>query len=270
MTPNINRFFIQWKRYKTAMVCFLALNVFSVICALVLGINYFHLKKNLGRTVAHHLTQIQIADRTLTELDKVQLHIPSDSHFRIQNTSDEKKILVLLAEWQNLVASVEKILPGTLSDESPLLWMSSENRDKISALKIALRDFKNKELIEAQSQVEAYNDTTRLFIITGSTTLVFGIILPLLVIYLMGRAINVLRLQIQNAAIEFLQSWAQTKASFGDDAFKNVDFWLQMLLLIGQASGSMSRHPAVIIASEMAYLIRIELQKKKAENQSAA
>lgn len=262
MTPTLDRFLSQWQRYKTAMVVFLSLNVFSVTCAFVLGINFFSVKKDLGERHSASLQNIMKADKALVALDQLLHDIQSRTKLEIRSAEDERRVLALLARWQEARDLANQVLPQAIQLQTAVLIFNSENQSLIGQMRASLLSVKESEWQNLNTSLHKYNDRMKLLITTGAITLIFGIILPLTILYLMGRAVNRLRIELQNTALEFIKTWAETKAGFGEEAFKNVEFWLQVLLLIGQNTSRVSTHPLAVIAGELAYLVRLELQRK--------
>ncbi len=107
--------------------------------------------------------------------------------------------------------------------------------------------------------------TQKELIATGILTLAFGVILPMVLIALIGRAIQTLRREIQSSVLDFLRSWRKAETDYSSDApaFKNPEFWLQIALLVGQLFGQVSTNPAMQVAGEIALTIRQELQRSQ-------
>jgi hypothetical protein len=94
--------------------------------------------------------------------------------------------------------------------------------------------------------------------------LLFGFLFPTLIMWLIARAMGSLRREMHSAVIEFLRGWRSAENAYGPGAFKSPEFWLQIVLMTGQFAGQMSSHPTAQIASELAYIIRQELQRAAA------
>ncbi len=107
--------------------------------------------------------------------------------------------------------------------------------------------------------------TAQELIAIGLITLLFGIILPLVVMARITSTIRALRQEIQRSVFDFLRNWRQTEQDFAaqDGAFKNPEFWLQIALLCGQFFGQASSNPAAQMAGEIALTIRNELKKNR-------
>lgn len=263
MTPRLDHFLHQWAFYKKCLIAFFALNVFSVLLSAVLGFNYFVFKRDLGIQQNTSLDKIEKADLALNLLQTIQNELNSKPRIEIRGGEDEKRVLRLLQNWQDLKALTRSFDHIELNSDiaSPLL-PSVTTQKAFSEIAQQLHTARQNEIRFMKNQLVRHNDTTRLLIAVGCLTLIFGILLPLFVLYRLGRTLDRMRNEMQNAALEFVKSWSETKAGFGDEAFKNVEFWLQVLLLLGHQAGQLSGHPAAQIAGEFAHLLRVELQKK--------
>ncbi|OFZ19923.1 MAG: hypothetical protein A2Z20_07715 [Bdellovibrionales bacterium RBG_16_40_8] len=256
MTRSLDYFLAKWTFYKRCLVIFLAFNIFSIAVSAVLGFNYFTFKRNLGAKQQASLERIEKSDLALNKLAVFQAELSERQHLIIRNREDEKKVLTILNNWQEIKVIITSL--NTTPNDIPL----SDDFSTLAQVSKSLNALKQKELSALRAELTNYNDTTRLLIIAGALTLIFGIILPHLVLFMLARTLNRIRVEMQNAALEFIKNWSTTKASFGDEPFKNVKFWLQILLLAGHQAGKLSSHPAIQVTSELAYLVHLELHKK--------
>jgi hypothetical protein len=267
MTPKLDQFLQQWRLYKKSLIIFLTINIFSVVMALVLAVNYFGVKKNLGVDQRLIIEKIERADQAIYLVMKFARQLSFRE--QVHNQTDQAFMISIVTDWAQLTRMLEEFDNIKISKEvSNFIW----SKDTIAELKSTeekLQAEKKYLIDELKHGTIAYDDSTRLLIAIGTITLLFGLILPNIALYFMGKTLNGLRLELQEAAMQFLKQWSETKAGFGDEAFKNVDFWMQILLLVGSQTGRLSSHPAVQIGSEFAHLIRIELQKQSnADNSS--
>lgn len=270
MTSRLDRYLQQWSLYKKSLVFFLCINVFSVTMGIVLGVNYFTSKRDLGTRLQASLEKIESADAAIAHLHQFEAEFASRTRIEIRSVEDEKKILNLLGQWQKIKALAFEVTNIEVNPETSFLVASAQSLSEIQNIKNQMATVKIAELKHAKIEIEKYNDTTKLIIIAGAITLLFGIIAPTLILYLMGRALNHARREIQATALQFVKTWAETKAGFGEDAFKNIDFWLQILLLVSNHAAKMSSHPAIQITSEIVHIVRLELLKKSTNPSSAA
>jgi hypothetical protein len=261
MTPIFDRYLKQWRLYKTAMIVFIAINVFSLALSVVLAIRYFGFKHNLAIEQNQKLHKIELIDaafESLSEIEKNAFAVKSAKS--IQTTQDEERVLKLLHNWQDLrslAVELEAPLPET---DHPLL-LDEKTRLKLIDSRAGLISLRRKLFADIHTSLESYEHNQVELIVTGLLTLIFGLLLPQAALYMMGRALNRVRLEMQNTVREILKSWNETSMAFGPKPFQNVEFWLQILLLAGEQTGRMSGHPMAQIAAEMAYLVRQELRR---------
>lgn len=273
MTPTIDHYLNQWARYKVALVVFFTMNAFSIILALVLGVNHFVVKHNLANTQLQTIANLETADQTLAKLTELQtglqvnLLTDQKTNQKTQIINEKKYTLLILThslELKNLLQQLNSAQQEIqLNDDLSTLLSATENPSQFISTREQIENIKKQMLHNLKLQIESSNNSTQLLIVIGLLTLIFGLILPSMIFYLMSRGLNKIRLEIQKSAIEFIKDWGKIRDQFGNDAFKNAEFWLQIILLLGSFSGRMSSHPLAQISSEFAHLIRLELQKNK-------
>lgn len=273
MTPTLDRFLHQWAFYKRVLLVFFAINVFSVVAALVIGVNFFIFKKDMGLQQARTFEKIENIDLVVNDIIALEKQFNHNESRKISLTiktrDDELVLLQTLDKWHSIKNRISQFTDLNVNTNMTVLIWSPETQSELQRLTEQLQLQKASAWQSARERMNAYNDTSKLLIITGLLTLLFGVMLPSFVTYLMGRALNHIRVELQNTALSLVKTWSETRAGFGDGAFKNVEFWLQILLLFGSYSNRISSHPAAQISSELAHLVRIELQKQN-NSQTAA
>lgn len=277
MTPTLDRLFRQWVFYKRCLIAFILVNVFSVALSLVLSVQYFGFQKDTSEGVQKAVSQIQQVERAQMLIEKIQESRNARPKWDLRQQKDEAQLLALFRDWQELVsifktlevASVDNAASVTGGDDSFIAMISRETSPDLKRLSVQMASIKEREWQSLSSSNLRHQSRTRTLMIVGIITLLFGLIMPGLLFVVLGRTLNRIRTEMQNAALEFIRGWAEARAGFGDDAFKSVEFWLQVLLLLGHQAGHLSSHPAVQVTSELAHLIRLEL-KKSAQSSSAA
>jgi len=267
MTPKIDQFLQQWGRYKKSLILFLSINIFSIVMALVLGVNYFSVKKDLGIKQRQLIQKVEHTDVAIGLVMRFARQLSYKEQMR--NQTDQAFMIALVTDWSRLARILEEFENIKISKEASSFIWSKETMSELKTVEEKLQIEKQDLLDELKHGTIAYDDSTRLLIAIGAITLLFGLVLPNVVLYFMGKTLNGLRRELQDAAIQFLKQWSETKAGFGDEAFKNVDFWMQIVLLVGSQSGRFSNHPALQIGSELAHLVRIELQKQAKSDKAA-
>jgi hypothetical protein len=268
MTPTLDRFFRQWSLYKNAMIVFLTINVFSVALSLFLASYYFGSKRDVGHKQTQTLQQLQVADQTLTQLQNLRKNVGSKKTFQLRTRADELAALQTLSLWNDLKNNLTTLGLQMSGGDFIGFISTSETDTELSRLENELSAKKQSHIETMLSQMKSFDNLTRVLMWTGLVTLLFGLILPQYVLYKMGKTLNAIRIEMQQSALQFIKVWAETRAGFGEDAFKNVDFWMQILLLTTQHLSRLSSHPALQVTSELAFLVREEL-KKSAGNKAA-
>jgi hypothetical protein len=275
MTLNLDRFLRQWSFCKRCLLLFFAVNVFSVVAALVLGLNFFVFKKDLNQKQKEAFERIVQLDLAAAHVSDLLLQMDSKKDrgsITIRTREDEIELIARLEYWHQLKANLTKL--AQTSEHSPssalhlnanlsVLVGSNETRAELTRIREELAKLKANEWHLVQERFAQHNNTARLLIWTGLLTLFFGLVLPCFAIYAMGRALNAIRVEMQNTAISIVKTWSETQASFGDGAFKNLEFWLQVLLLVGSYSSKLSAHPTLQVTGELAHIVRLELLKKQ-------
>lgn len=269
MTPTIDHYLNQWARYKVALIIFFAINVFSVILALVLSVNYFALRHNFANQQLQTITNLEITDQALSQLSHIRTEIAGRKTFSVRTTEEETHMLQLLSHTLELKNLLQQLHTGPVEHDLTVLISTFKNQSQAHLLREQLTGIKQQLWLDLKSQIKSNDNKTRLLIVTGLLTLIFGLILPSFIIYLMSQGLNHIRIEMQNTVFDFIKNWNITRDNFGDEAFKNVEFWLQIILLIGSTGGRMSSHPVAKISSELAHIIRLELQKKNSVKPAA-
>jgi hypothetical protein len=260
-TPALDRYLTQWRFYKNCLIVFLAINVFSVSLAFILAFYYYGSKRDIGVRQSQALAELQKADTAITEAQTLQMQLAQKKSWTLKTRADEEAALAGLAAWHRLsVAAQDLGLKLNIGSFTGLI-ASAESQQALNDYQAELAAHKGNLIAEMQKQLRGFDTLTRSLILTGLITLVFGIILPQFLIFKLAHTLNTIRIEMQNSAREFIKTWAETRAGFDDGAFKNVDFWLQIILLSTQHASRLSSHPALQVTSEMAYLLREELKK---------
>jgi hypothetical protein len=260
MMPVIDQYLNQWRFYKNAILVFLAINVFALTLSAVLAVRYFGFKKDLGVEQKQLLHKIERVDDVFAAFDDIEKSGTALAKSKgVHTTADEESVLHLIKSWdalKTLSTDLDTHLPHT---EHPLLF-DEKTRENFLESRADLLHLRTQMFSELNLNLDNYHHNQIELILVGIITLLFGIILPQFILYLIGRTLNRLRLEMQNSVKDFLKSWNQTSTAFGPKPFQNVEFWLQILLLAGEQSSRLSGHPAARIAGELAFIIRQELR----------
>ena len=270
MTPHIDALFRKWTFYKRCLVTAVVLNVFSVSTSLVLGIYFFTQKSDLGVEQEMNLSQVNSIDQIREEIQMItnsQAIIVKKNWLSPEN---QKNLFSTIEKWHGIKAQLQNLAITAESVEfSDALGLEPYSASRMAELDIKLKTLREQKLLSLKQNLNRFYDLSSVLIWVGALTVVFGFILPLLTIYALSRTVNHIRQELQKAVFDFIKDFTKTKLGFGDEAFKNPEFWLQILLLASQSASHFSSHPAVHILGETAQIIRLELQRKSS-NSSAA
>ena len=267
MTPVLDQQLRRWRIYKTLFVLFIAINIFSLTLSIVLGSRYFSSKGLLAEQQQKVLNEIAIAERSLRASKNLKEHFSHSRLVKLKTEDQEKNILFVLNELQNMLQGAQKL--GLSPQLEAKLVSDGKTTKKLDALRADLELSKANNYDKLQKNLKAFKSANVEIVITGLVTLVFGVFLPLLMIYLMGRAMNRVRQELFSLVQEILKDWNSAIGSFGDQPFRNVEFWLQILLLVGSHGSRLSHHPVAMVSGELAHILRLELQKNN-HNKTAA
>ena len=94
----------------------------------------------------------------------------------------------------------------------------------------------------------------------GALTFVFGVLLPGFVSYLLGKALRNAQKMFIQAARDLISDWRLAVDKGGPDPFKNMQFWVEVLLIVGSHLGRQIDHPLVQIGGDLAGLVQHELR----------
>lgn len=262
MTPRLDRFLYQWSIYKRALLVFFAVNIFSVVLSMVLGFEYFATQKDVRQVLQATTDKMARLDQTLDLINTIGKEGSQKTKWELRTKEDEARLVYELSRWQDLKSTLDYLPDVSFNREALSVVATPERQRELNSIREQLLKTKNQEWKTLQSQTERGHSKTQILIMVGLATLLFGLVLPIIIMYFMGRTLQGIRREMQSAALDFIRSWAEAKAGFGDEAFRNVEFWLQILLLLGERTSHLSSHPVVQITGEIAYLIRLELKKK--------
>ncbi len=260
MTPILDQYLRQWRIYKTALIAFIAINVFSLALSAVLATRYFGFKRDVASEQKRLLHKIELVDDVFASFDEIEKSSLELGHSKgIHTSQDEASVLRLIKNWDALkgfATDLESPLPQT---EHPLIY-DEKTRGSVLESRMGLLTLRKQYFAQLNSKLDSYHQNMIELILTGALTLLFGVLLPHLVLYLIGRTLNRVRVEMQNSVREVLRAWNETANAFGPKPFQNVEFWLQILLLTGEQSSRLSRHPVAHIAGELAFIVRQELK----------
>jgi hypothetical protein len=241
--------------YKTAFVVCIFLNVTCIVTGTVLAVNYWNSSLS-GYSQSEKITNnIIVTEKIEAHLKTMEesLEQKTKAQFSRENLFDE------LVMWQKLdelrsqaqLAPIDKSMIRTRDGSVELVdRMIAENSKQRS-------DY----FSEWQSLRTKQTRPIVLLIIIGFFALIFGLIVPLYFLRQISNQMTELKNDLQRSAQDITREWMHALTQFGDAPFKNIDFWLHIALLTATYVGKTSYHPSIQLISEMARLVRLELQK---------
>ncbi len=96
----------------------------------------------------------------------------------------------------------------------------------------------------------------------GLLTGIVGFVLPWLVLFLVAREIRRLRKELESRAMAAVAVWLEGLKSSNEDLIKNPLFWTKLGLAVAEALLRDVRHPAALIFTELAPVLRSEIGKR--------
>lgn len=246
--------------YKRLLVFFIVLNVFSILLSSILGINFFTSKRSTNNKFLTKTEQIN----TIQKLEeKTQSLYDTDNNKKIT----EFHIWSLLNTNKKLQDRIIEKSSGFVKSKEltnfELFFKDGKNLDKnqISFLAQFLVTERKALFKELQDIHTDYTNHSHVLILTGLGTLIFGLILPLLIITLLTKLINETRLRLEKKALNWFDEFLKEKTAMGDGAFKSPEFWLKVFILSVEYIAPYSNHPIANYGSHISKLVRIELGK---------
>jgi len=98
--------------------------------------------------------------------------------------------------------------------------------------------------------------------LVGCGTLIFGIIIPGIILANISRQIGDLKQNLQNQGTQFVAHWLEDH-SRRSTTFMSPRFWTDILLFGAQWTAQNSQNPVATVVREMAPAIREELRRHK-------
>lgn len=261
----------KWRFYKKLLMGFFVLNVFCVVSGFVLSFNYWGFKQSLRDQHQNELKKLAASadlERQVAELEN-DVVVSTAPALRGDRLSDRATVFKEAAEWQKLEAYLRQSgLYEKFPVDSKMIADPKEALAYLRDIKQNLASERKATFDKLSDMVESYSDTTWELISIGVFTLLFGLIIPGYIIWLITRLLRRTTEELRQSAREIAHEWMAQSEKYHGDAFKNAEFWVQMGLLGTQILSKSVPHPVAQLTGEMAHLIRQELDKSR--NQKVA
>ncbi len=106
-------------------------------------------------------------------------------------------------------------------------------------------------------------------ITTATLTILFGVVLPYLLILRIKYRIEQLKREVEKQVQSWVKGWFETYREFGEDSFQKSEFWLKIIMLSVEQFAQYSTHPAVYMSAEISKIVRAELESQKTKTANA-
>lgn len=236
----------KWRLYRNTLVACFFINVLVVITGMCLAVDHWHTAFKSTESQDRLFTRLESADKIETA---------------IQNLKSLKKDAVSdFVNWSEIKIQLTSLQAAPL----PLEAMSTTEAKSVylSGLETEIRSLKSVWMKEWRRAQSRDTNVVRLIIVVSLLSLTFGLLLPLYCFARISRILVRTKDDLQKAAQNIVAEWLKAAHRFGEDPFRNIEFWLHIVLIAAAYVGESSRHPAAQIAGELAHLVRRELKKK--------
>lgn len=236
----------KWRFYRNTLVACFFINVLVVITGMCLAVDHWHTALKGSGSQEQLFSRLESADKLEVAVQNLKSPSKKDATSEFLNWSEIKIQLMeigapaLPLEVMNSSEARAAYLAGLETDirSKKMTWM--------------------KEWRQTQSR-DAH--VVRLIIIISALSLIFGLLLPLYCFHRISRILVRTKDDLQKAAQNIVAEWLKAAHRFGEDPFRNIEFWLHIVLIAAAYIGESSRHPAAQVAAELAHLVRRELKK---------
>ena len=260
----------RMNHYKKLLVVCVALNMFFLVSASVIGIRCLWHER--GR-YQNHVETVFKRKRDLSKaLIRVEALIAAMHKSGVREMRDREK---LWRKWTDLQAGLSpysgfsKWLARSFYDDdgqppSPRLF--SAIKRKIVSLQAA------SDVYLALAFRDIFADGWALVLI-GLLTFVTGVVLPFWLIRKMTVTARELHREVRDQVTQWVAAWVDEKSA-GGEPYRNPEFWLKAVLLAAENFAPGHRHPLVSYLGGLAAVVRAEMEKSKElpvpENRDAA
>ncbi len=139
---------------------------------------------------------------------------------------------------------------------SEQLQSTLQNKDVGESLRVSSQYLT--EIREIEKSV--FNLNWEIFLAT-ICIIIFGVILPYLIAKKIQHRLEELKKEVEIQIQNWVKTWIKELNFYGQDAYKNPDFWLKIGLLAVEQAAQYTSHPGVYMGAEMARIVRMELDK---------
>ena len=242
---------------KWAIILVMAANVFVLTSSILAGVYYFHLKNQVERQVNASIEELQKFNEIEKALRQLSGPKPKDSEaiYEYRKSSDALK---------EMLKSLALELPA-LSDylgQSKTWYLETPKAQEIAVVlderKLALQQ-------NIRAAIEKTRDASIQLIIAGLMTIIFGFLLPIYFFYRLVHALIAAKQTYEEKMAKWLVEYLNGYKRYGEKAdgkpFQDPLFWLHLVMISVEIFGPRSHHPIIRMVSELAPLVKQEIEK---------
>lgn len=235
----------KWRFYRNTLVACFFINVVVVITGMCLAVDHWHSAYKSGESQERLFSRLESADKIETAIQNLK--------------SGKKDATNDFINWSELKIQLTAIGGAPLSLEA---MNSPESKTAyLTSLETDVRSQKLQWMKDWRAAQSRDSNVVRLIIVISFLSLTFGLLLPLYCFARISKILVRTKEDLQKAAQNIVAEWLKAAHRFGEDPFRNIEFWLHIVLIAAAYLGESSRHPAAQVAGELAHLVRRELKK---------
>lgn len=241
-----------WKRikiYKNLLLAVWTLNLVLIFTGLIFVYAYFSNHYNFEESFKLQLAKVSEIDRLLLELEQFD-----------PNTAWTGQKWVALgtikARTENLNVSKNSGIDSLFLSQTP---------PDLSALKAALIEEKTEVFNRLSKSSEKLGHYRIEILIVGIASVIFGIVIPLILILKLRAKTKAFQQRIENQVVEGLKIWRQQSQKHSGGVGASSVFWTEFALLtFGQVCKEID-HPLAFYATQLANRIIQEMQSEESQ-----
>ena len=228
----------------------LFLGALSTLGGVTATIWFFKHRLEISQEVQNFSQRVARYDQLEANLDLLGRHSGSSHQdYFVRRTAVEK-----LKENPQLAVLFE-VDPKTYA-------ISSEKLDQLRAEKNRELRGLNQSLVE---KLDQFDNTTEVTIVFGFLTLLFGLILPSALLFVLSLAIRRTQKVVEKQVARSFVSFVHAQTRYGEEAFKSPRFWAEVLLILAEGVDEYWSTPLTRILSHLAPILRSEVSKFERE-----
>lgn len=114
-----------------------------------------------------------------------------------------------------------------------------------------------------QTMAQRESSLTQGLIAISILSFLFGFVIPVFVLGKLIGALRHLEANLRETLKELVKDMTETLEKYGDEPFANARYWTEVSMILLQFMARESRHPSLILASDLVQLTREEMKLVK-------